>query len=167
MSDPCPHCGAETEQGQRFFSQARTKLSELVAGKTVTLVRDVSERDRYDRLLAYIFAEDVFANFEMVSAGYASSMTYPPDVACADLFAQAQRGASTSELGLWAPIPTPRPTSSGGGGGGNCDPSYPTVCIPPPPPDLDCGQIPYRRFAVVGDDPHGFDGDDDGIGCER
>jgi hypothetical protein len=55
---------------------------------------------------------------------------------------------------------------SGGGGGGNCDPAYPTVCIPPPPPDLDCSQIPYRNFKVLPPDPHGFDGDHDGIGCE-
>ncbi len=48
----------------------------------------------------------------------------------------------------------------------NCDPSYPGVCIPPYPPDLDCGDIPYRRFEVVGSDPHGFDGDGDGVGCE-
>ena len=56
--------------------------------------------------------------------------------------------------------------SSGGGGGGNCDSSYPNVCIPPYPPDLDCPDIQYRRFEVRGSDPHGFDGDNDGIGCE-
>jgi hypothetical protein len=48
-----------------------------------------------------------------------------------------------------------------------CDPSYPTVCIPPAPPDLDCPDIPYSNFAVRGADPHGFDADHDGIGCER
>jgi beta-lactamase superfamily II metal-dependent hydrolase len=48
----------------------------------------------------------------------------------------------------------------------NCDPSYPDVCIPPPPPDLDCGDIPYRRFRVLPPDPHRFDGDKDGVGCE-
>jgi len=48
----------------------------------------------------------------------------------------------------------------------NCDPSYPTVCIPPPPPDLDCGEITYRNFKVLQPDPHRFDGDKDGIGCE-
>ena len=47
-----------------------------------------------------------------------------------------------------------------------CDPSYPTVCITPYPPDLDCGDIPHRRFEVVPPDPHGFDRDRDGIGCE-
>ncbi len=47
----------------------------------------------------------------------------------------------------------------------NCHPSYPTVCIPGGP-DLDCGEITFRRFTVVGSDPHGFDGDNDGVGCE-
>ena len=65
----------------------------------------------------------------------------------------------------------PAPTGAGGGGGGgggggNCDPSYPGVCIPPPPPDLDCDDVSFNNFTVVGTDPHGFDGDDDGIGCE-
>ncbi len=48
----------------------------------------------------------------------------------------------------------------------DCDSSYPTVCIPSPPPDLDCGEIAFRNFAVVGSDPHRFDRDHDGIGCE-
>lgn len=47
-----------------------------------------------------------------------------------------------------------------------CDPSYPTVCIPPPPPDLNCGDIVYRRFTVLQPDPHNFDTDFDGVGCE-
>ncbi len=47
-----------------------------------------------------------------------------------------------------------------------CDPAYPDVCIPPYPPDLDCGEIRYSNFRVVGEDPHGFDPDGDGIGCE-
>ena len=62
------------------------------------------------------------------------------------------------------PAPTPTPESRAG-----CDPAYPDpgVCIPPPPPDLNCGDIPYRRFTVLAPDPHGFDGNDnDGIGCE-
>ncbi len=47
-----------------------------------------------------------------------------------------------------------------------CDSSYPSVCIPPYPPDLDCGEIGYSNFRVVQPDPHGFDRDQDGIGCE-
>ena len=49
--------------------------------------------------------------------------------------------------------------------GGKCHPSY-DKCIPSPPPDLDCGDIFFRNFKVIGSDPHGFDGDNDGIGCE-
>jgi hypothetical protein len=61
--------------------------------------------------------------------------------------------------------PPPPPPS-----GGKCAASYPTVCIPPPPPDLDCGDISYRDFRVRWDvadpDPHRFDGNGDGVGCE-
>jgi len=49
----------------------------------------------------------------------------------------------------------------------SCDPSYPDVCIPPFPPDLDCSEISHRNFKVLPADPHGFDGDNDGIGCEK
>src|SRR5258706_9787315 len=64
---------------------------------------------------------------------------------------------------IFVPLPTKGPT---GGSNGSCDSSYPTVCIPPPPPDLDCKDIPYRRFKVLPPDPHHFDADHDGIGCE-
>jgi len=48
-----------------------------------------------------------------------------------------------------------------------CDKSYPDVCIPSPPPDLDCKDISHRNFRVLPPDPHRFDHDKDGIGCER
>jgi hypothetical protein len=63
------------------------------------------------------------------------------------------------------PAPAPEPAATGG----ECDfGSYPDVCIPPigVSGDLDCGQISPRRFTVLPPDPHGFDGDFDGIGCE-
>lgn len=48
-----------------------------------------------------------------------------------------------------------------------CDPAYPDLCIPPGLPDIDCGDIPeFTDFTVLPPDPHGFDGDNDGIGCE-
>ena len=48
----------------------------------------------------------------------------------------------------------------------NCSLAYFDVCIPAPEPDLDCGEISYRRFKVLPPDPHRFDSDGDGIGCE-
>lgn len=56
--------------------------------------------------------------------------------------------------------------SSGQSSQQDCDPSYPDVCIASPPPDLNCDDVPYKNIKVEGDDPHGFDGDGDGIGCE-
>jgi endonuclease YncB( thermonuclease family) len=65
-----------------------------------------------------------------------------------------------------APPPPPTTTTPSA----NCAASYPDVCIPPPPPDLDCKDIPYRKFRVIYNvpdpDPHRFDGDRDGVGCE-
>jgi hypothetical protein len=66
-----------------------------------------------------------------------------------------------STSGPEEPVPTPTPAPTG-----SCDPAYPTVCIAPPPPDLDCSEIPYKNFKVLPPDPHHFDSDGDGIGCE-
>ena len=52
------------------------------------------------------------------------------------------------------------------GGNDHCDDSYPDERIESPPPDLNCDDIPEKNFKVKGFDPHGFDGDNDGIGCE-
>jgi micrococcal nuclease len=48
----------------------------------------------------------------------------------------------------------------------DCDSSYPDVCIPSYPPDLNCPDISDDNFRVVSPDPHGFDREGDGIGCE-
>lgn len=73
--------------------------------------------------------------------------------------AAAPAGTETAQvMPTLVPTKTPRP---------DCDPAYPDVCISPSPPDLDCGDIIYRRFKVLPPDPHGFDGDNDGVGCER
>jgi micrococcal nuclease len=159
------YIGMDTpETGQPFADAATAKNRALVEGKTVLLIKDVSETDIYDRLLRYVVADGVFVNHELVRQGFAQILTYPPDVACSATFLGAQQAAREEGKGLWAATPkakpaaTPEPTT--------CDPSYPTVCIPPPPPDLDCGDISYRRFTVLPPDPHHFDGDTDGIGCE-
>jgi micrococcal nuclease len=81
-----------------------------------------------------------------------------------DVFVKAQREARSLERGLWgATCAEPEPVETGGG---NCDPSYPGVCIALYPPDLDCADVPHSNFDVTGSNPHGFDGDRDGVGCE-
>jgi len=92
---------------------------------------------------------------------------YPPDLDCDEIYYSNFRvvgsdphGFDKDNDGIGCEVGSPQsPTPS-------CDPSYPDVCIPPYPPDLDCGEIGFSNFRVVGSDPHGFDTDNDGIGCE-
>jgi hypothetical protein len=61
------------------------------------------------------------------------------------------------------PTHTPTPTLDPN----KCAPEYPDFCIPPPPPDLDCVDVlPHTNFTVLQPDPHRFDADKNGIGCE-
>ncbi len=162
----------------------------LGLGAPLYLETDVSDRDRYDRLLRYAWLDFgngsvVQVNEAIVRSGYGVLATFPPDVEYVEEMRDAQAFARRHQLGLWPacggadtplgivaePAPAPASTSgiasSGGGAdGGSCDPSYPNFCIPPGSPDLDCGDIPQRRFTVLPPDPHRFDGDKDGIGCE-
>ncbi len=71
--------------------------------------------------------------------------------------------ANNDESGACLPVDSPLRTSTGTG---DCNSSYPDVCIPSPPPDLDCSDFSFGNFKVVGGDPHRFDGDKNGIGCE-
>lgn len=73
--------------------------------------------------------------------------------------------APTPEPAVEAPPPEPEAVPAAEPAG-NCDPAYPDSCIPPPPPDLDCGDISERGFTVLEPDPHRFDREGDGIGCE-
>jgi micrococcal nuclease len=293
-SEPLRLIGIDApEPGECLAAEGAAFLASLVAGQDLTLFSDVTDQDQYERLLRYVWAGDVFLNEALVSSGYAIARRYPPDLAYADLFDQAQADAQQNHRGIWAaaacgPVTASAvviaqieydppgddtldlnaewvqlqntgtgPADLGGwvlkdesashrytfapgfvllagetvtvhtGCGqdtahdlywcnqgsaiwnndgdtvflldpsgnittrlsyiaeqtttthaatttagattttlGYCDPSYPDVCIPSPPPDLDCGDIPYRRFRVIGSDPHHFDGDHDGIGCE-
>ena len=149
--------------------QASQANAALVSGRRVVLEKDVSETDRYGRLLRYVWLRRegawLLVNLVLVQRGYGQVVTYPPDVKYVESYLAAQREAREAERGLWgAPPPaaaTPRPTSGSG-----CDPSYAGVCIPPPPPDLDCPDVAAQRFSVRPPDPHRFDGDGDGVGCE-
>jgi endonuclease YncB( thermonuclease family) len=95
------------EVGEPFFNQATTQNAELVLGKTVTLIRDVTESDEEGSLLRYVLAGNTFVNYSLVREGFANAMASPPDVACNPSFAEAQSQAVSDGRGLWAVIPTP------------------------------------------------------------
>jgi micrococcal nuclease len=95
--------------------EARARNRELVYGQDVLLYKDVSERDRFDRLLRYVFVGDRFINYELAGLGYADALDEAPDSACALLFAQAASSARDKSLGIWAPH-TPMPEESAAAG---------------------------------------------------
>lgn len=90
-----------TTQIEPFGKEASQKNTELVSGQTVTMYRDISETDQFDRILRFVFVGDKFINYEMVKQGYAKAFRYPPDTSCADLFQQAQDEASAQGIGMW------------------------------------------------------------------
>ncbi len=158
------------ERDQPGYSEATQANRRLVESGPLWLARDVSERDRFGRLLRYVIAGEQFANLALVEQGMAQAATFPPDVRCTDTYLAAQQRARENGAGLWAnrAAPAAQPTIMPATGQ-QCHPAYPDICIPPPPPDLDCRDITHRRFRVdwTYGDPHNFDGNRDGIGCER
>jgi micrococcal nuclease len=82
--------------------EATARNKELVAGKNVTLVKDVRETDRYGRLLRFVFVGDVLVNYELVREGYAQATPYPPDISCKQIFYEAQLLAQQEDRGLWS-----------------------------------------------------------------
>jgi micrococcal nuclease len=75
----------------------------LVAGRHVRLELDVRTRDRYGRLLAYVWIGSTMVNAELVRLGYAQVMTVPPNVRHQALFVRLQREARAGHRGLWGP----------------------------------------------------------------
>ncbi len=75
----------------------------LVEGKEVKLEFDVSQRDKYGRLLAYVYLTDgTFVNAEIIKQGFAQVMTIPPNVKHQDLFLRLQKEARENRRGLWS-----------------------------------------------------------------
>lgn len=151
-----------------FGAEAARRTAQLLApGTTVYLERDVSETDRYGRLLRYVWlpgqgrGQAAMANEMLVREGFASTSTFPPDVANADRFTAAQRAAYEEGAGLWSACregerPAAPDGSRGGTGAGG---------------DLDCGDFatqPEAQAMLDGDrtDPHRLDPDRDGRACE-
>ena len=89
---------------QCFGERASQFNERLVAGERVRLVRDVEERDRYGRLLAYVFRDRdaLFVNAELARLGYAQPLTIAPNVRYADRFAALAREAREAGRGLWS-----------------------------------------------------------------
>jgi len=86
-----------------FGKEASAYNKQLVLNKKVRLEKDVSETDKYGRLLRFVYLEDgTFVNLKLVEDGYASIMTIPPDVKLSSVFLKAEQQARDAKLGLWS-----------------------------------------------------------------
>jgi micrococcal nuclease len=92
-------------RGEEPGGREATALNrQLVAGKQVRLELDVQERDRYRRMLAYVWIGEVMINAELVRLGYAQVMTVPPNVRHQAAFVKLQRDARDGRRGLWKAV---------------------------------------------------------------
>ncbi len=97
-----PETNHPDKDQQCYAREATEKNKQLVAGKTVKLQKDVSETDRYGRLLRYVWVDDQLINLVMVKEGYAFARSYPPDITKQSEFKNAEREAKALSKGLWS-----------------------------------------------------------------
>ena len=158
------------ERNEPLYGDARVALETMVLGKEVRLEKDISDTDRYGRLLRYVYVGDVFINLEMVRLGVAAAYTYPPDVAEADVFVSAQREARGDARGMWASaVPT---TVDAIGPAGASFPVEGFSLLPCATGDCDCADFKTHAEAqwfherYNAGDSHRLDRDRDGRVCE-
>ncbi|EGP93574.1 thermonuclease family protein [Nitrosarchaeum koreense] len=158
------------EKGELGFQEATLFTAmHCPVGSTILVDQDdLQPVDIYGRILGKVYCEDGVINEMLLSNGYANILTQYCDTSefsgeywaqnygCKQLPKSTQIPKAIPET----PV-TPSPSLKN-----DCDPSYPDFCIPYSPPDLDCKDIPQKRFTVLPPDPHRFDVDNDGIGCE-
>ncbi len=89
-------------QVEAFGLEAWQANRELVEGKTVRLERDVSETDKYGRLLRYVWVDGTMVNAELVRRGLAEAKAYPPDTKYQTLLEALETEARLAGRGMWA-----------------------------------------------------------------
>jgi micrococcal nuclease len=162
--------------GDQSRPDAASRNAALVLDKTVWLVKDVRDSDKFGRQLRYVLVGDLFVNYELARGGYAYVYPYPPDTACYAALKYAEGQAQAEKLGIWSPpfeptgtqvlIIAPTPT------GGRVEPDIPCSCSR----DLyNCNDFETQEDAqicfdfcwVVKDkDIHKLDRDFDGLACK-
>src|SRR5918995_964996 len=180
-----PDCG-EQPYADEAFEFTRAQLE----GEEVEVEFDVQKKDRYNRLLAYVYPSDEeMFNETLLEEGYAQVATFPPNVKYVDRFLQAQEEARAAGRGLWAlpfdQLAQQNDRGNGIGGAGCDEEARPSKSAPSPKPkpnpkperktrssaDLDCSDFSTQEQAQQAleadpSDPNGLDADSDGEACE-
>ncbi|MFA6080854.1 MAG: thermonuclease family protein [Patescibacteria group bacterium] len=88
-----------------FANESYLENKKLVEGKEVSLIKDVSDKDKYGRLLRYVYVEGLFINDYLIKNGYAKLMTIKPDIKYSQQFKEEEKLAQVNNLGLWKKCP--------------------------------------------------------------
>jgi len=97
-----PEMNYKNPPAEHFAKAAKEFNESLVAGKVVRLQFDAQRRDKYNRLLAHVYVDDIHVNARMVEEGYAKVLVIPPNTKYADQFLKLQLMAKSEEKGIWS-----------------------------------------------------------------
>lgn len=178
----------EISPAECYGAQAHKALISLIGKSSVTFESDSvsDDQDQFGRKLRYVKVGKTNLNLKLVQIGAATPYFYQGEKGkYATQLLKAAENAKARKLGLWKMCPNTKleplkPATTGAAllskastkptsPNAKCDQNY-QGCIPPYPPDLDCTDIKRMGLApirVIGTDMHKFDGDGDGIGCDK
>ncbi len=151
------------ETSEPGYTQAKNFVSQKCLNKAAVVDPDNNQDLTFGRLVAVVYCDGLNINEDVIANGFATiyqsfcGVSEFADTVWAKKFGCDNNGASDNSV---------TSLTDNGDDSGDCDASYASVCIPSAPPDLDCGEIRLKNFKVLSPDPHGFDRDGDGIGCE-
>jgi endonuclease YncB( thermonuclease family) len=151
------------EAGACGFEAATSSMVRMVQGKRVRLTLSDEDADRYGRLLRYVNVGEMDAGLRQIKRGLAIARYDSRDGYGFHAREPRYVAADRASKNRFA-CPKPAPLVDHGGGGGACAPGY-SPCVPPFPPDVNCDDV-NGPIEVTGSDPHGLDGEGDGIACE-
>jgi len=154
-------CIDTPERGDFYYKEAKDFLTNYILNKEVKLVKDITEKDRYGRILRYVYLEDEFVNGILVEKGYAKVYRYNPDVTLCDDLSVLERKAKNSKLGIWGEVVVEKEEVKVSTNSDYiCSSNY-----------YNCGDFSthtkaQKVFELCGSDIHQLDRDEDGIACE-
>jgi endonuclease YncB( thermonuclease family) len=90
-----------------YGEAAEIKNYNIVFAHTLRMFAEAADKDSAGRLLRYVMVDNTFVNFALVQQGFATAFSTPPNTACDQAFQNAEQTARQSQIGRWAPTPTP------------------------------------------------------------
>ncbi len=89
------------ERGQKCYDEAKNKLSEMIEGKEIVLEGDLRDKDKYNRLLRYVYVDGVFVNLELIELGLATTYIIKPNIMHRQEFEASEKSARTENGCIW------------------------------------------------------------------